>query len=117
MTDPGFPNQIFLLQKDLLQLEQAIATTQGSIKAYEAYVECAIACDETLKNDQQRKAKKMELDFGNEEVRDWRKELADLIQQRGQLQAELEYARNLFTVWKLAERRTIAELEIGADTL
>ncbi|AUB36126.1 hypothetical protein COO91_02027 [Nostoc flagelliforme CCNUN1] len=117
MTDPEFPNQIFLLQKDLLQLEQVIATTQGSIKAHEAYVECAIACDETLKNDQQRKAKKLELDFGNEEVRNWRKELIDLTQQRGQLVAELEYARNLFTVWKLAERRAIAELEVASDGL
>lgn len=113
MTDSKYPLQIFNLQKDLLLVEQAIACKQGSIKAYEAYVECSIACDDTLKNDQQRKAKKLELDFGSEEVRLWRHEVADLIQARGLLSAELEYARNLFTVWKLAERRAIAQMETG----
>lgn len=110
MTDKH-PEQIFHLQTQLVKQESAIATVQGSIKAYEAYVEVAIACDDTLKNDQQRKAKKLEMEAGSEELRAWRRELGELQHQRGLKQAELEYARNLFACWKLAERRAIAEME------
>ncbi len=115
MTKCKYPEQIFQLQNDLLELERAIAATQDSIKAYEAYVECCIACDDTLKNEQQRKAKKLELERGNEEMITWRSQVSDLLHQRGLRQAELEYARNLFTCWKLSERWAIAQIELAAE--
>ena len=56
-----YPQATALLQRQILKLDQELISLNESVKIFEAEIDKAIAFDTTLKNDAQRKAKRIEM--------------------------------------------------------
>jgi len=108
-----YPSTIAKIQLQILRLDRKIRTAQQDLDGYTADIEQAIATDPELKNDQQRKAKRLEL------MRDTKytmlvNALADGIERRTRLEIELQLQRSEFSVRKLEYRDHIASKEAAA---
>ena len=82
---------------------------EGSIDLYKLDIEKAIASDDTLKNDTQRKAKRLELQL----KADYNQMISDILKSKDKisnLEIELNLANNRFSVAKLRSRFEIANL-------
>lgn len=108
-----YPNAIATVQRQRARLETRIRKAQYSLNDYLTKVEIAIAFDGELKNDAQRKAKRLELLQAQEYIL-LRDALDEATNRQVKLEIELELLRNQFAVLKLELREAIANREAAA---
>ena len=104
MTD-----KIYGLEQSLRMAKIELAGLEDSLDLYKLEVEKAIASDETLKNDTQRKAKRLELQLKS----DYSQMVSDILKAKDKisnLEIELNLVNNRFSVAKLRSRFEIANL-------
>jgi hypothetical protein len=106
-----YPTAIAQQQRQLLQSEQHIRRLQDVLNHLTAEIDTAIAFDSTLKNDAQRKAKRVEMMASPA----YRKSLANLLMaqdKRTEIEIDLNLLRNQLSVLKLEMRETITNREM-----
>ncbi len=106
-----YPIAIAEKQRHFLQIEQNIRRLQDILNRLAAEIDTAIAFDNTLKNDAQRKAKRLEL----MQASDYRRAAANLQMtqdERAEIEIDLNLLRNQFSVLKLQLREAIAAREL-----
>jgi hypothetical protein len=108
-----YPQQIAAAAAQLQQLQDSLTMAQDSIASFTAEIEAAIAGDETLKNDTQRKAQRLERQREPEYVQAQTE--ARRFQNAIAIQSiEVQRLRDEFGAHKLLLRRECAELEAAA---
>lgn len=108
-----FPKTIAKIEKQLLKLNQEIEIQHQLIGFLDADIEKVIADDKALKNDQQRKSKRLELQQQPDYLEVKRK-LTELKEKRDLTSIQLNQSRSEFSVMKLELRMQIANLEVAA---
>lgn len=106
-----YPATIAERQRDLLQADQRIRRLQDVLNRLMADIDTTIAFDTDLRNDAQRKAKRLELMSSAE----YRKAVANLQiaqDERSEIEIDLNLLRNQFSVLKLEKREAIAIREL-----
>jgi hypothetical protein len=106
-----YPVAIAEKQRQLLQTDQHIRRLQDILNRLTAEIDTEIAFDVELKNDAQRKAKRLELMSSS----DYRRAVTNLqIAQdnRAEIEIDLSLLRNQFSVLKLELREAIATREL-----
>ncbi len=106
-----YPAEIAEKQRQLLRIEQHIRRLQEILNGLTAEIDTAIAFDSALKNDAQRKAKRLELMSTTE----YRKAVANLLMaqdERSEIEIDTNLLRNQFSVLKLQLREAIAAREL-----
>jgi hypothetical protein len=106
-----YPVAIAQQQRLLLQAEQHIRRLQDVLNHITAGIDMAIAFDTDLKNDAQRKARRLELMADSE----YRKSLANLLiaqDKRTEVEIDLNLLRNQFSALKLEMREAITSREL-----
>ena len=102
-------NKIYSLEQDLRTAKIELACLEDSMDLYKFEVEKAIASDDTLKNDNQRKAKRLEL----QNKPDYSQMITSIVKAKDKinhLEIELNLSNNRFSVAKLRSRHEIANL-------
>lgn len=106
-----YPAAIAQKQRDLLRTEQHMRRLQDVLNRLTAEIDTTIAFDTTLRNDAQRKAKRLELMA----AADYRKAATNLQiaqDQHAELEIDLNLLRNQFSVLKLEIRESLASREM-----
>ncbi|UIE39545.1 hypothetical protein [Leptodesmis sichuanensis] len=106
-----YPAEIAEKQRQLLRIEQHIRRSQEIVNGLTAEIDTAIAFDSDLKNDAQRKAKRLEL----MSTAEYRKAVANLLMaqdERAEIEIDTNLLRNQFSVLKLQLREAIAAREL-----
>lgn len=106
-----YPATIAERQRDLLQVEQRIRRLHDVLNRLTAEIDTTIAFDAELRNDAQRKAKRLDLMSAGE----YRKAVANLQisqDERAEIEIDLNLLRNQFSVLKLEKRESIAVREL-----
>ena len=101
--------KIYGIEQHLRLAKIELSGLEGSIDLYKLDIEKAIASDDTLKNDTQRKAKRLELQL----KADYNQMISDILKSKDKissLEIELNLANNRFSVAKLRSRFEIANL-------
>ncbi|KAM3093197.1 hypothetical protein ACKFKF_29680 [Phormidesmis sp. 146-12] len=106
-----YPPAIAKCQHELLKLEAQVRLHKEKIESLTAAADREIAFDGTLKNDQQRKAKRFEILTEDDTYELAMTQLGRLELDRAVHQIELELMKNTFSVLKLAQREAIARME------
>ena len=107
-------NEIYSIEQDLLKAKIELTGLEDSLDLYKFEVEKAIASDDTLKNDNQRKAKLLEL----QNKPDYSQMIASILKAKDKinhLEIELNLSNNRFSVAKLRSRFEIANLSKLGD--
>lgn len=110
LTD--YPQAIATLQRQILDLEQRIIGMTESVKIFEAEIDKSIAFDSTLKNEAQRKSKKIEMQQQDGDYYQASRLLKESKEKRDSLAIDLEMLRNQFSVARLEKREAIAKMEL-----
>lgn len=105
-----YPKDIAAVQTRILRLDRKIRKTQQEIDGLTAGIEQAIAYDPELKNDQQRRAKRLELLQAAEYVT-LTDAVAEATDRKTRLEIDLQCLRNEFSILKLQFRDYIASKE------
>jgi hypothetical protein len=108
-----FPNAIETAERALLKADRELDLAIQALAFAESEIERAIATDPDLKNDQQRKAKRLDLQ-GEPSYSESRDSVARAKNKKALAEIKLNKFRNEFTVRKLELRREIANLEASA---
>jgi ABC-type proline/glycine betaine transport system ATPase subunit len=106
-----YPAAIAQKQRQLLQAEQHIRRLQDVLNRLTAEIDTTIAFDTELRNDAQRKARRIEL----MKSADYRKAATNLQiaqDQRTEIEIDLSLLRNQFSVLKLELRESLAAREL-----
>ena len=106
-----YPQKIAQLQRQILDLDQNIIGISESVKIFEAEIDKQIAFDATLKNDAQRKSRRIELQQTDGDYYQSSCLLKQKKEQRELLAIELELLRNQFSILKLELREAIVRTE------
>ena len=109
-----YPGAIAKVQGQILQLEQEIIGLAESVNLFSALIDKGIAFDDTLKNEAQRQAARLEQQQSDPDYYQALMQLTVSKQRREQLGIELELLRNSFVVAKLEMRSRTAFLEAQA---
>lgn len=109
-----YPDAIAHLQRQILDLDQHLIGLVESVKIFEAEIDKEIAFDATLKNEAQRKARRIELQQTDGDYYAASRLLKETKEKREMLAIELELLRNQFSILKLEKREAIARLEAEA---
>lgn len=107
-----FPRTIADRQQELLHLEQQLRDQRETVTFCLNAIDRIIARDDSLKNDNQRKARRSELLETDPDTIQASRQLKRLEDLKAELDLDLQLLLNLFTVRKLEERRAIASLEL-----
>lgn len=107
-----YPDAIARIQRQVLDLDQHLIGLTESVKIFEAEIDKEIAFDATLKNEAQRKARRIELQQTDGDYYAASRLLKETKEKREMLAIELELLRNQFAILKLEKREAIARLEI-----
>jgi hypothetical protein len=102
-------NEIYSIEQDLRKAKIELTGLEDSLDLYKFEVEKAIASDDTLKNDNQRKAKRLEL----QNKPDYSQMITSIVKAKDKinhLEIELNLSNNRFSVAKLRSRHEIANL-------
>ena len=102
-------NEIYSIEQDLRKAKIELTGLEDSLDLYKFEVEKAIASDDTLKNDNQRKAKRLEL----QNKPDYSQMIANILKSKDKinhLEIELNLSNNRFSVAKLRSRNEIANM-------
>lgn len=105
-----YPAAIAEKQRQFLQTEQRIRRLQDTLNRLTAEIDTEIAFDKELKNDAQRKAKRLELMRSSE----YRRAIANLQitqDERAEIEIDLDLLRNQFSVLRLQLREAIVSRE------
>jgi hypothetical protein len=105
-----YPKGIAKVQLQILRLDRRTRKAQQQLDGFTADIEQAIANDPDLKNDQQRKAKRLEL-MQDSKYSTLAEALAEASERRTRLEINLQLQRNEFAVRKLEYRDYIASKE------
>jgi ABC-type proline/glycine betaine transport system ATPase subunit len=106
-----YPAAIAQKQRELLQTEQHVRRLQDVLNRLTAEIDTTIAFDTELRNDAQRKAKRIEL----MQAAEYRKAATNLQIAQDQyagIEIDLNLLRNQFSVLKLELRESIASREL-----
>jgi hypothetical protein len=106
-----YPEAIARLQYQILDLDQRVISLAESVKVFEAEIDKQIAFDSTLKNDSQRKARRIELQQTDGDYYTASRQLLETKSKRDLLQIQLSLVQNQFSVLKLEKREAIAQVE------
>ena len=106
-----YPATIAERQRDLLQADQRIRRLQDVLNRLTADIDTTIAFDTELRNDAQRKAKRLEL-MSSAEYRKAAANLQIAQDERAEVEIDLSLLRNQFSVLKLEKREAIAIREL-----
>lgn len=106
-----YPQAIAHIQRQILDLDQNLIGLTESVKIFEAEIDKVIAFDTSLKNDTQRKAKRIELQQTDGDFYSASLLLKQTKKKRNSVEIDLELLRNQFSVLKLEKREAIARLE------
>lgn len=98
-------------QRKLLQADQRIRRFQDIVNHLTAEIDTTIAFDVSLKNDAQRKAKRLEM-MNAPEYRTAVANLQIAQDQRAEIDIDLNLLRNQFSVLKLEKREAITTREL-----
>lgn len=107
-----FPLAIARIERQQLRLSKKIRTAQAHLDKLTGEIECKIATDPELKNDQQRKARRLEL-LNSGDYQTAQTILNTYSDRRIALDINLSLLRNQFSVAKLEVRQTIARDELS----
>jgi len=107
-----YPDAIARIQRQILDLDQHLIGLTESVKIFEAEIDKAIAFDVTLKNEAQRKARRIELQQTDGDYYAASRLLKETKEKRETLAIELELLRNQFAILKLEKHEVIARLEV-----
>ena len=102
-------NEIYSIEQDLRKAKVELTGLEDSLDLYKFEVEKAIADDDTLKNDNQRKAKRLEL----QNKPDYSQMITSIVKAKDKinhLEIELNLSNNRFSVAKLRSRHEIANM-------
>jgi len=108
-----YPQVIASLEESLLQASLDVEIYSEQLSFMDADIEAAIASDSSLKNDQMRKARRLEMQQ-DQDYLDSKSRLKDAKLRRERLSIGLNRMRNEFSVAKLEARTAIANLEAVA---
>jgi hypothetical protein len=111
-----YPQAIAKLQRELLELDQQIIGLTESVTIFLAEIDKQIAFDQTLKNDAQRKVKRIEMQQADPDYYTASRQLKETQEKRALLDIDLQRLRNEFSVLKLERREAIASMELHAST-
>lgn len=111
----GYPQAIAELQRQILDFDQSLIALSESVKIFEAEIDKVIAFDANLKNDAQRKARRIELQQTDGDFYQASTMLKQTKEKRDLLAIDLELLRNSFALAKLEKREAIAQLELQAS--
>lgn len=107
MTLAEYPDAIADREKQLLRLQRKIRKLTNQLDSLNAEIEIEIATDPELKNEQQRKARRLEM-LSQKNYLDIKEKLDTYLDRRTTIEINLHQVRNRFTVAKLEVRRQIA---------
>ena len=105
-----FPNKIAEAETKILGLDRQVAIHKENISFMDGEIELQIASNKELKNEQQRKTKRLELRQQPDYLQA-KAELTEATEKRDKAQIDLNLIRNQFSVAKLEMRQQIASLE------
>ena len=108
-----YPMMIHKAENRVLEIQESIAVVVDQLACHDAEIEKAIAKNESLKNEQQRKAYKLDAQREDDYV-GLQTELKDLKFQLADAEIDLNLYRNQFSVAKIEARLEIAQLEQAA---
>lgn len=108
-----YPKAIACLEESLLQASLDIEIYSEQLSFMDADIEAAIASDSSLKNEQMRKARRLEMQQ-DQDYLDIKSRLKDAKLQRDRHSIQLNLLKNEFSVAKLEARTAIASLEAVA---
>ncbi len=108
-----YPKAIASVEEKLLKLNQEIAIQNQLISFLDADLEQEIASNKELKNEQQRKTKRLELRQEPDYLQ-FLAALAEATEKRDRAIIQLNLLRNQFSVAKLEMRQAIAQMEAVA---
>lgn len=114
MNLASYPKAIHASQVQQLRAEQLVRKLKEKVGQILAKIDYEIAWDTELKNDAQRKARRIEL-MNQAEYKDALELLQAAEDNLKESQIELELLTNQFTVAKLEKREAIAKLETRAN--
>lgn len=106
-----YPAAIAEKERQLLRAEQHLRRLQDIVNRLTAEIDTEIAFDNELRNDAQRKAKRLEL-MGAAEYRKAWTNLQIAQDDRAELEIDLNLLRNQFSVFRLQLRERIADREL-----
>lgn len=108
-----FPLKISEAETKILNLDCEVNIHKEQLSFMDADIEAAIASDKELKNEQQRKTKRLELKQQPDYLQT-KSALTKATEKRDKALIELNLLRNQFSVAKLEVRQAIASLEAVA---
>ncbi|HEY9621243.1 MAG TPA: hypothetical protein V6C78_12785 [Crinalium sp.] len=111
-----YPKAIAQAAQGINELDRQIAQLRQDIAHQEGRADLVVAFETTLKNDNQRRARRFEILDENPEYQALQFKLIHLATQKANAIAHLEYLRNQFSVARLEARSAIAEQLIGLET-
>jgi hypothetical protein len=111
-----YPIAIAKLQRQTLKLDQRLCTLRESVAFCLSAIDRQIAFDQSLKNDAQRKAKRVELMESDSDYIQALLELRQAEDRKAELDIDLQLLRNQFSLLKLERREAIAAMELQAST-
>lgn len=105
-----YPTAIAKAAKTVQQLDQNIANLKAAVDRMNYAIEITISQDENCKNDQQRRARRMELQH-QPAYTDATEALQKMTWEREAAQIDLDCLRHTFRVETLEKRERIARME------
>ncbi|MGK7949598.1 MAG: hypothetical protein AB4368_12585 [Xenococcaceae cyanobacterium] len=108
-----YPSKIAEVEILILNLDRQVNIYKEQLSFMDADIENAIASNKELKNEQQRKTKRLELKQEPDYLQA-KAALAEAVEKRAQEVIQLNLLRNQFSVAKLEERKAIASFEAVA---
>ena len=106
-------DSIFTAEQELLKCQDSVTVIADQLAMFDAEIEAAIAANSDLKNDQQRKAAKLEAQRENSYV-ELKNSLIRAKKKVGKAEIEVNYWRNLFSARKMETRLEISRLDAVA---
>lgn len=106
-----FPPTIAELERSLLKQNQVVRELKDRLDIYDWQLDMSIAFDPELKNDLQRRVKRLELTVDDEVYQKMINELCKAIEAVRLVEIDLDLTKNQFTVVKLETRERIARME------
>jgi seryl-tRNA synthetase len=113
MNLTAYPRTIAKAEETVLAVQEEIAVVADQLACMDADIEKVITHDDTLKNEQQRKAYRIEAQRSEDYV-SLQNALKNLKFKLAEQEIELNRIRNEFSVAKLEARLAIAQLEQAA---
>lgn len=108
-----YPSKIAEVEILILNLDRQVNIYKEQLSFMDADIENAIASNKELKNEQQRKTKRLELKQEPDYLQA-KAALTEAVEKRDKEVIQLNLLRNQFSVAKLEERKAIANLEAVA---